>query len=87
MTPPMMQIPNLNLAQLKGLVLNSKKPELKQPKVSFFEAEYSADGMHPRPKKIQGLTIAHVQARAGQLNRYGYIHGELCDTSLITQSH
>ena len=46
----------LNVAQLEGLVLNSKKFELKQPRVSFFRAEYSADGIHPCPKKIQGIT-------------------------------
>ena len=44
------------MAQLEGLVLNSKKLELKHPKVSFFGAEYSVDGMHPCPKKIQGIT-------------------------------
>ena len=46
----------LNVAQLEGLVLNSNKLELKQPRVSFFGAEYSADGMHPWAKKIQGIT-------------------------------
>ena len=46
----------LNVAQLEGLVLNSKKLELKQPRVSFFGVEYSADGMHTCPKKIQGIT-------------------------------
>ena len=46
----------LNVAQLEGLILNSKKLELKRPKVSFFGAEYSVDGMHPCPKKIQGIT-------------------------------
>ena len=46
----------LNVAQLEGLVLNSKQLELKQPRVSFFRAEYSADGTHPCPKKIQGIT-------------------------------
>ena len=46
----------LNVAQLEGLVLNSKKLELKWPRVSFFRAEYSADGMYPCPKKIQGIT-------------------------------
>ena len=44
------------MAQTEGLVLNSKKLELKWPKVSFFGAEYSVDGMHPCPKKIQGIT-------------------------------
>ena len=47
---------HLNVAQIEGLVLNSKKLELKRPRVSFFGAEYSADGMHPCPKKIQGIT-------------------------------
>ena len=46
----------LNVAQIEGLVLNSKKLELKHPRVSFFGAEYSVDGMHPCPKKIQGIT-------------------------------
>ena len=30
----------LNVAQIEGLVLNSKKLELKRPRVSFFGAEY-----------------------------------------------
>ena len=46
----------LNVAQVEGLVLNSKKLELKCPRVSFFGVGYSADGMHPCPKKIQGIT-------------------------------
>ena len=46
----------LNVAQVEGLVLNSKKLELKCPRVSFFGAEYSADGMHPCLKTIQGIT-------------------------------
>ena len=37
----------LNVAQLEGLVLNSKKLQLIQPRVSFFGAEYSADGCTP----------------------------------------
>ena len=46
----------LNVAQIEGLVLNSKKLELKCPRISFFGVEYSTDGMHPCPKKIQGIT-------------------------------
>ena len=46
----------LNMGQLEGLVLNSKKLELRRPRVSFFRAEYSADGMHSCLKKIQGIT-------------------------------
>ena len=44
----------LNVAQIEGLVLNSKKLELKRPRVSLFGAEYSAEGMHPCPKKNTG---------------------------------
>ena len=46
----------LNVVQVEGLVLNSKKLELKHPRVSFFGAEYSSEGMHPCPKKIQVIT-------------------------------
>ena len=46
----------LNVAQVEGLVLNSKKLELKHPRVSFFGVEYSKEGRHPCPKKIQGIT-------------------------------
>ena len=45
----------LNVAQVEGLILNSKKLELKRPRVSFFGAEYSVEGMHPS-LKIQGIT-------------------------------
>ena len=70
----------LNVAQIEGLVLNSKKLELKRPRVSFFGAEYSADGMHPCPKKIQAITEmtpSHRQTAAGQFHRNGHIHGKL----------
>ena len=46
----------LNVAQVEGLVLNSRKLELKCLRVSFFGAEYSIEGMHPCPKKIQEIT-------------------------------
>ena len=46
----------LNVAQVEGLVLNSRKLELKCPRISFFGAVYSANGMHPCPKKKQGIT-------------------------------
>ena len=74
----------LNVAQIEGLVLNSKKLELKRPRVSFFGAEYSADGMHPCPKKIQEITEMtppHRQATASQLHWNGNIHGKLHATS------
>ena len=44
----------LNICQ-EGLVLNSKKLELRRERVTFFGAEYSAQGMHPDPKKVQGI--------------------------------
>ena len=74
----------LNVAQIEGLVLNSKKLELKRPRVLFFGAEYSADGMHPCPKKIQGITEMtppHGQTTTGQLHWNGHIHRELRATS------
>ena len=42
-------------AAQKGLTLNSKKCCIKQPCVSFFGVTFSADGMSPDPKKIQGI--------------------------------
>ena len=46
----------LNIYQKEGLVLNSKKLELRRERVTFFGAEYSTQGMHPDPKKVQGIT-------------------------------
>ena len=46
----------LNVCQKEGLVLKSKKLELQRERVTFFGAEYSAQGMHPDPKKVQGIT-------------------------------
>ena len=46
----------LNVCQKEGLVLNSKKLELRRERVTFFGAEYSTLGMHPDPKKVQGIT-------------------------------
>ena len=74
----------LNVAQIEGLVLNSKKLELKRPRVSFFGAEYSADGMHPCLKKIQGITEMTPppgKTTTGQLHWNGHIHGKLRATS------
>ena len=45
----------MNICQKEGRVLNSKKLELRRERVTFFGAEYSKDGMHPDPKKIQGI--------------------------------
>ena len=44
----------LNVCQKEGLVLNSKKLELQRERVTFFGAEYSAQGMHPDPRRSKG---------------------------------
>ena len=46
----------LNICQKEGLVLNSKKLELRRECVTCLGAEYSAQGIHPDPKKVQGIT-------------------------------
>ena len=57
----------LNICQKEGLVLNSKKLELQRERVTFFGAEYSARGMHPDPKKVQGITEMTVPTERQQL--------------------
>ena len=45
----------LNVCQMEGLCLSSKKLELCRDRVSFFGAIYSREGVHPDPKKVQGI--------------------------------
>ena len=45
----------LNVCQMEGLCLSSKKLELRRDKVSFGGAIYSREGVHPDPKKVQGI--------------------------------
>ena len=66
----------LNVCQKEGLVLNSKKLELQIERVTFFGAEYSAQGMHPDPKKVQGPS-ANGQTAISVFSRYGKLHGDL----------
>ena len=42
-------------AKETGLTLNSKKCLIGQDSVSFFGVIFGKDGMHPDPKKIQGI--------------------------------
>ena len=81
----------LNVAQIEGLVLNSKKLELKRPRVSFFGAEYSADGMHPCPKKIQGITEMTPPPRINNnwpaSLEWSHTLGTSCHISAITLNH
>ena len=46
----------LNVCQKEDLVLNSKKLELQRERITLFGVEYSTEGMHPDPKKVQGIT-------------------------------
>ena len=45
----------LNVCQMEGLCLSSKKLELCRDRVSFFGAVYSREGVEPDPRKIQGI--------------------------------
>ena len=45
----------LNVCQMEGLCLSSKKLELCHNRVSFFSAVYSREGVEPDPRKIQGI--------------------------------
>ena len=60
----------LNVCQKEGLVLNSKKLELLRERVTFFGAEYSAQGMHPDPKKVQGITEMTAPTDKQQLQSF-----------------
>ena len=60
----------LNICQKEGLVLNSKKLELQRERVTFFGAEYSAQGMHPDPKKVQGITEMTAPTDKQQLQSF-----------------
>ena len=60
----------LNACQKEGLVLNSKKLELQRERVTFFGAEYSAQGMHPDPKKVQGITKMTAPTDKQQLQSF-----------------
>ena len=60
----------LNVCQKEGLVLNSKKLELQRERVTFFRAEYSTLGMHPDPKKVQGIREITVLTDKQQLQLF-----------------
>ena len=60
----------LNVCQKEGLVLNSKKLELQRERVTFFRAEYTTQGMHPNPKKVQGITEMTVPTDKQQLQSF-----------------
>ena len=54
----------LNVCQMEGLCLSSKKLELHHDRVSFFGAVYSRDGVEPDPRKIQGIEEMKAQLQS-----------------------
>ena len=44
--------------------------ELRRERVTFFGAEYSAQGMHPDPKKVQGITEMTAPTDKQQLQSF-----------------
>ena len=79
----------LNICQKEGLILNSKKLELQRERVTFFGAEYSSQGMHPDPKKVQGITEMTAPKDKQQLQSFlGVVNymGPSFRTSHITWS-
>ena len=60
----------LNVCQMEGLCLSSKKLELCHDRVSFFSAVYSRDGVEPDPRKIQGIEEMTVPETKQQLQSF-----------------
>ena len=60
----------LNVCQMEGLCLSSKKLELRHDRVSFFGAIYSREGVKPDPKKIQGIEEMTVPETKQQLQSF-----------------
>ena len=80
----------LHVCQKEGLVLNSKKLELQRERVTFFRAEYSTQGMHPDPKKVQGdhrYDSAHRQTTTTVVPRHGKLHGDLHSKPITSQTY
>ena len=68
----------LNVCQMEGLCLSSKKLELRRDRVSFFGAICSREGIKPDPQKIQGIeemtapeTKQQLQSFLGMLTYMG----------------
>ena len=60
----------LNVCQMEGLCLSSKKLELCHYRVSFFGAIYSREGVEPDQKKIQGIEEMTVPETKQQLQSF-----------------
>ena len=80
----------LNVCQKEGLVLKKQEAGTsKRERVTFFRAEYSAQGMHPDPQKVQGITEMTVPTDKQQLQSFlGMVNymGTFIQTSQITLS-
>ena len=60
----------LNVCQMEGLCLSSKKLELCYDRVSFFGAIYSREGVKLDPRKIQGIEEMTVPETKQQLQSF-----------------
>ena len=60
----------LNVCQMTGLCLSSKKLELRRDRASFFGAIYSREGVEPDPWKIQGIEEMTVPETKQQLQSF-----------------
>ena len=60
----------LNVCQMEGLCLSSKKLELCCDRVSFFGAIYSREVVKPDPRKIQGIEEVTVPETKQQLQSF-----------------
>ena len=77
----------LNVCQMEGLCLSSKKLELRRDRVSFFGAIYSREGVHPDPRKIQGIEEMTAPETKQQLQLFlgMVIHGKFHTPSKPSQ--
>ena len=70
----------LNICQKEGLVLNSKKLELRRERVTFFRAELQRTRHASRPQegpRDHRDDSAHRQATTTIFSRYGQLHGDI----------
>ena len=52
------------------IITEQVEQELRRERVTFFGAEYSAQGMHPDPKKVQGITEMTAATDKQQLQSF-----------------
>ena len=74
----------LNICQKEGLVLNSKKLELRRERVTFFGAEYSASRPQEGPRDHRDDS-AQGQTTTSVFSRYGQLHGDIHSKPLTSR--